>query len=79
MEAQIAPSLNPASQSAFAILNRLYPAANSPRKTVDTKERNLHIIARHQAGYGLVEIAGAFGISYQRVHQIINASRQRGA
>lgn len=77
LEAQIAPGLNPASQSAFAILRRLYATQRSSTKTSDIKERNEQIVARHQAGETLMEIARVFGITYQRVHQIIAAHRKR--
>ena len=71
MEAQIAPTLNPSSQSAFAILQRLYFAPNSVPKTSNIKGRNEVIVARYAAGETLMVLARAFGITFQRVHQII--------
>src|SRR5258706_1656897 len=76
LEAQIAPGLNPASQSAFAILQRLYAAPKLPAKTSGIKARNGLIVERRAAGEVLMEIARTFGISYQRVHQIVCSSKK---
>ncbi len=44
----------------------------TPKKHV----RNAEIRARHREGESLSAIAGAFGISEQRVHQIIQGHRK---
>gem|GEM_PF-3205077 len=58
------------------ILTRLYAGFSIPDKPVTKKhiskaERNADIIARHQAGENLSEVAREYGISPQRAHQIV--------
>jgi predicted transcriptional regulator len=54
----------------------LYAGFSLPDKPITKKhiskaERNADIIARHQAGENLSEIAREYGISPQRAHQIV--------
>ncbi len=58
------------------ILTRLYAGFLLPDQPVTNKhipkaERNAEIIARHEAGEGISELARAFGLSPQRVFQIL--------
>ena len=40
------------------------------------EERNRIIRARHEAGESQADLAREFGLSYQRVHQIIHSKRK---
>jgi len=80
--AQIAPLfLNPTSHPSLGILKRLYarPAEpqptirRSPKKPTQPSEQNLQIFARYQAGETLTQLAMAYGVSYQRIHQIVRS------
>jgi len=49
---------------------------NRSQKMPEMKSRNEQIAERYKAGETLMKIAEAFGISFQRVHQIVqNAAR----
>ncbi|GAB4574673.1 MAG: hypothetical protein Kow0077_22390 [Anaerolineae bacterium] len=51
--------------------------ASSPPDEVHTiRERDRLIRARHAAGESQASLARTFGISYQRVHQIVHGQRQ---
>jgi DNA invertase Pin-like site-specific DNA recombinase len=54
--------------AAAHFLDRLYPPASSPRTTA---ERNAAIRARFEAGESQAALARAYGISYQRIFQIV--------
>ena len=63
-------------QAVHRVLARPYhgiplPSALQPNKTQKQSERNLEIRQRHAAGETIRALAQAFGISKQRVHQII--------
>ncbi len=70
--AQIAPSLNEPSGASFNILKRLYATLPRPEKALLKTERNQIIRTRYAAGETLECLASEFGISFQRVHQIVN-------
>lgn len=42
----------------------------------DYKARNQRILTRYEAGETLQELANAYGVSYQRIHQIVDQERQ---
>jgi Mor family transcriptional regulator len=59
------------------ILARLYagfllPDSPITKKHVPKAERNADIIARYEAGEGISELARAFGLSPQRVFQLVH-------
>jgi hypothetical protein len=63
------------------ILTRLYAGFVLPHKPVTQKqprkiERNAEIIARHAAGEGLSNLAREFGLTPQRVYQIVHRKRR---
>ena len=70
-----------------AILQRLYafqgqhsPQTPVTQKHIPKSRRNQQIIERYERGDSLQEIAAQFGVSHQRVHQIIQRwSKQGGA
>jgi ribosome-binding protein aMBF1 (putative translation factor) len=47
-----------------------------PDPTLTTRERNIIIRARYAAGVSQAELARQFGISYQRIHQIVHGRRK---
>ena len=68
------PSLNAA---AYRLLDRLYwgsPLSQKPitEKHIPKEERNDLICARYAEGETLESIGAAFGLSVQRVHQIVH-------
>jgi hypothetical protein len=63
----------------FHILEMLYdtPFPDTPQTDHITKtERNAAIIARYEAGETCAKLAQAYGISEQRVHQIVRGLRK---
>jgi ribosome-binding protein aMBF1 (putative translation factor) len=64
------------SQAVSHILEQLNSQPSPPDPTLSTRERNIIIRARHAAGVSQAELARQFGISYQRVHQIVHARRK---
>ena len=63
------------------ILARLYAGFLLPEKPVTKKhvpkaERNAELIARDQAGEGVSELARPFGLSPQRIYQIVNGKQK---
>jgi len=59
------------------ILNVLYSKPKKPKhKRNKLTERNQKITELHQKGHTFEEIGGMFGISSQRVHQIVNSKRK---
>jgi len=70
--AQIAPDSNAVSDASFNILKRLYRTPPLPEKALLKTERNKLICERHATGETLERLASEFGISFQRVHQIVH-------
>ena len=70
--AQIAPELNSVAGAAFSILKRLYTTPLLPDKAMLKTERNKLIRERYATGETLERLAGEFGVSFQRVHQIVH-------
>jgi hypothetical protein len=63
----------------FHILERLYdtPFPHTPQTDhIEKTDRNADIIARYQGGETGVRIARAYGISEQRVNQIVRRGRK---
>jgi uncharacterized membrane protein len=59
------------------LLNKLNAIPAPPDPTLTTRECNIIIRARHAAGVvSQAELARQFGISYQRVHQIVHGKRK---
>ena len=81
-EAQNAPLfLNPTAHASYGILKRLYAKPAEPQPTIrrsrnkptQPSERNRQIRGRYQAGETLMQLATAYGVSYQRIHQIVRS------
>ena len=73
---EIAPGLRRVVAAAGRILKRLY-AVPSPRKSaLSPRERNIIIRARYAAGGSQADLSREFGISYQRIHQIVHQRRK---
>lgn len=53
------------------VLKRLHALPQPPDPTLTAQERNRIIKARFDAGESQADLARAFGISYQRIHQIV--------
>ena len=49
--------------------------ANTPEKSLTTSERNKRIVALYRAGESISDLAREYGISPQRVHQIVNEAQ----
>jgi len=65
----------------LAIVTRLYskqplPKHPKSRKTLKQTERNNAIRARYAEGVSVHELAKEFGISQQRIHQILRGKRK---
>jgi DNA-directed RNA polymerase sigma subunit (sigma70/sigma32) len=58
------------------ILAKLNSLPVQPDPTLTTRERNIIIRARYAAGESQANLARQFGISYQRVHQIVHGRRK---
>jgi len=58
------------------ILARLNAQPSPPDPSLTTRERNIIIRARYAAGDSQAELARLFGISYQRVYQIVHGKRR---
>jgi hypothetical protein len=65
--------VNSAMKSFLAKLNSL---PKPPDPALSIRERNRIIRARHAAGVSQADLARQFGISYQRIHQIIHKRRK---
>jgi DNA-binding MarR family transcriptional regulator len=70
--AQIAPNLEPGENLVSSALYFVYdyPAAQ-PDQSLSIQERDTLIRARYASGVSQADLARQFGISYQRVHQIV--------
>lgn len=55
----------------FSVMVQEYISGIGLRRNKGDYSRNQLILARHSGGEGLSEIALEFGISVQRVHQIV--------
>ena len=65
--------------AAFHILEMLYdtPYPNTPQNDLPGKpDRNAEIRARYDSGEQIVKLAGEFGISQQRVSEIIHQQQR---
>ncbi len=63
----------------FHILEMLYdtPFPDTPQSDhIEKTDRNAEIIVRYEAGETGASIAGSFGISEQRVSQIVHGQRE---
>jgi hypothetical protein len=74
--AQNGPAWRSVHSAVSYILARLNSIPSPPDPTLNTRERNVIIRARHAAGVSQAELARQFGISYQRVHQIVHGRRK---
>jgi DNA-binding CsgD family transcriptional regulator len=59
-----------------AVLEQLHAIPLPPDPLLTARERNIIIRARYAAGVSQAELARQFGISYQRVHQIVYGKRK---
>ena len=63
------------------VLERLYAGEPLPQKPVSNKRseklpRNRNIRQRYQDGETIAELARAYNLSQQRIHQIVNFKRK---
>jgi len=70
--AQIAPALENGMCLACAALEIVYDSLSPHDNSLTIKQRDTIIRTRHAAGVSQADLARKFGISYQRVHQIIH-------
>ena len=70
---QIGPPLMFVAEAVLHILEQLNSQSSPPDQTLTTRKRNIIIRARYAAGVSQADFARQFGISYQRVHQIVDA------
>jgi hypothetical protein len=75
VEAQTAPTLEDGTNLVPAALAFIYNNPSLPENSLSTKERDAIIRERYAAGVSQAELARLFGISYQRVHQIVRARK----
>jgi DNA-directed RNA polymerase sigma subunit (sigma70/sigma32) len=59
-----------------SVLEQLHAIPLPPDPTLTPRERNIIIRARYAAGETQAELARQFGISYQRIHQIVYGKRK---
>jgi hypothetical protein len=74
--AQTVSGLSRVQLAVCRLLKLLYPTPPQPDKILTFAERNRTIRERHGAGESLSQLARAFGISAQRVQQIIKKRRK---
>jgi DNA invertase Pin-like site-specific DNA recombinase len=74
--AENGPALKSVNSAVSYILAKLNAQPAPPDPTLTTKERNIIIRARYAVGVSQAELARQFGISYQRVHQIVHGRRK---
>jgi ribosome-binding protein aMBF1 (putative translation factor) len=72
LEAQTAPGLKQMPISVSAVLQSLYGNPSQRDRPFTMARRDTIIRARHAAGVSQAELARQFGISYQRIHQIVH-------
>jgi ribosome-binding protein aMBF1 (putative translation factor) len=58
------------------ILEKLNSLPSPPDPALTTREPNIIIRARHAAGVSQADLARQFGISYQRVYQIVHQTQE---
>ncbi|MFC1961359.1 sigma factor-like helix-turn-helix DNA-binding protein [Chloroflexota bacterium] len=58
------------------LINRFRNLPKPVLPSLTTRERNIMIRARYAAGESQADLARDFGISYQRVHQIVTGKRK---
>jgi hypothetical protein len=75
-EAQICSALEPVELAVTRILSRIHSLLLLPFPTLLIKERNEIIIARFEASESQAVLARVFGITYQRVHQIVRGKHR---
>jgi Mor family transcriptional regulator len=68
--AEIVPILQLYKSALSIILRLLYPP--QPKSSLSARERNKIIKARYNAGASQADLAREFGISYQRIYQIVH-------
>ena len=76
LEAQTAPRLEDGQDLVTVALQYLYHNPSPRNKSLTIAERDAMIRTRHAAGKSQAELARQFGISYQRVHQIVHGRRK---
>jgi hypothetical protein len=70
--AQIAPDLEPGEDLVTSALYFVYDYPSQPDKPLlSIQERDTLIRTRYATGVSQADLARQFGISYQRVHQIV--------
>ena len=74
--AQTVSGLNRVQLAVAHLLKLLYPTPPQPDKALTFARRNRAIRERYAAGESLSQLARAFGISSQRVQQIIKHRRK---
>jgi hypothetical protein len=70
--AQIAPNLEPGEDLVASALYFVYDYPAQFDQSLSIQERDTLIRARYASGVSQAELARQFGISYQRVHQIVH-------
>ena len=73
---QIGPPLISVEEAVLHILKQLNSQPSPPDLNLTIRERNIIIRARYAAGVSQARLARQFGISYQRVHQIVHRKRK---
>jgi len=66
-------------EAVYRVLDRLYdgillPSTLQPNKPPKQSERNAEIRKRYAAAESLLDLANAYGLSKQRIHQVATAS-----
>lgn len=75
LEARTAPTLEQGPISVPDVLHTLYHTLVRRDKFLSAKERDDVIRDQYRAGVSQADLARQFGISYQRVHQIVRAEQ----
>jgi hypothetical protein len=76
LEAQIAPNLEQGENLVSAALYFVYDYPPLLDKSLSIQERDTLIRTRYAASPSQAELARQFGISYQRVHQIVHGRQK---
>ncbi|MEM9953617.1 MAG: helix-turn-helix domain-containing protein [Chloroflexota bacterium] len=71
LRADNAPLLDTVPLAIQCLLHHIHTSNTTPN-SLSIAERNKRIIQRYQAGESQADLARAFDISYQRIHQIVN-------
>jgi hypothetical protein len=75
-EPQCGSGLDRIAVATARVLQLLYCSPTPPETTLTTQERNRRIRELYAAGETLMALAERFGISFQRVHQIVHHRRK---